>query len=144
MPWWGWLALGAALLGAEIAVQTEFWLALIGAAAMAVGLARPVGLDAPVWAQWIAFAALAIGFNTLFRRRLHERFVGHPPGLAPDLVGEPAVALEAIAPGAIGAVELRGTTWRARNVGAGPVSARDAVEVAGKDGILLEVRARAV
>jgi hypothetical protein len=140
MPWWGWLALGAGLLGAEIAVQTEFWLALVGAAAMAVGLARTIGLDGPAWFQWIAFAALAIGFNALFRRRLHERFVGRAPGLAPELLGEAGVALEMIAPGAIGAVELRGTTWRARNVGATPVADRAPVKVAGTDGILLEVR----
>ena len=25
MPWWGWMALGAALLGAEIAIATDFW-----------------------------------------------------------------------------------------------------------------------
>ena len=72
MPWWGWLALGAALLGAEIAVQTEFWLATIGAAAMVMGLALTVVAGPPFWLQWLAFAVLAVAFNLLFRRPLHE------------------------------------------------------------------------
>ena len=140
MPWWGWLVLGAALLGAEIAISTEFWLALVGAAAMAMGLALSFGFAPPVWIQWLAFAVLAVLFNALFRRQLHEKLVGRAPGLAPELVGESGVALETIAPGAVGPVELRGSTWRARNVGETPLVARAAVRVAGRDGILLEVR----
>src|SRR5688500_3855137 len=124
MPWWGWLALGAALLGAEIAVQTEFWLATIGAAAMVLGLGLTL-IDAPrIWVQWIAFAMLAVAFNLLFRRQLHEKLIGQPPGLEPELIGESGVALAAIAPGAQGPVELRGSTWQARNVGTESVAAR--------------------
>ena len=76
----------------------------------------------------------------LFRRRLHERLVGQPPGLEPELVGESGVALAAIAPGAQGSVELRGTTWQARNVGTEPLAARAPVRVTAVRGILLEVR----
>ena len=140
MPWWSWLALGAALLGAEIAVQTEFWLALVGAAALTMGLVLPLIVDPRAWIQWIAFAMLAVAYNALFRRRLHERFVGRPPGLSPELVGESGTALEAIEPGATGQVELRGSTWQARNVGTARLAARSTVRVARVDGILLEVR----
>jgi membrane protein implicated in regulation of membrane protease activity len=35
---------------------------------------------------------------------------------------------------------MRGSTWRARNVGEAPLDARTRVEVVGKSGILLEVR----
>ena len=140
MPWWGWLALGAALLGAEIAVQTEFWLATIGAAAMVLGIALTL-VEGPVaWLQWIAFAVLAVAFNLLFRRPLHERLVGRAPGLEPELVGESGVALAAIAPGAQGPVELRGTTWQARNVGSESLAERAPVRVTAVRGILLEVR----
>jgi membrane protein implicated in regulation of membrane protease activity len=140
MPWWGWLALGAALLGAELMVATDFWLVTVGGAAMAMGLVLPLVQPPRVWIQWIAFAALAVAFDLLFRRRLHERLVGRPPGLEPELVGESCVALAEIAPGAQGSVELRGTTWQARNVGTEPLAARAPVRVTGVRGIVLEVR----
>ena len=136
MPWWGWLAFGAALLGAEIAVATDFWLATVGAAAMAIGLALTV-IEAPrPWIQWILFAALAVLFNAVVRRRIRSK----PPGLEPELVGESGVALAPIAPGAEGSVELRGTTWKARNIGTEALAARAPVRVTAVRGILLEVR----
>jgi membrane protein implicated in regulation of membrane protease activity len=140
MPWWAWLVLGRAMLGLEVVVSTEFWLALVGAAAMTVGLLLTFGIVPPATVQWIAFALLAVGFNVFFRRRLHEKLGGGAPGLAPELEGESGTALEAIAPGAIGSVELRGSTWRARNTGDAVVAARASVRVVGKNGILLEVR----
>ena len=136
MPWWGWLAFGAALLGAEIAVATDFWLATVGAAAMAIGLALTV-IEAPrPWIQWILFAALAVLFNAVVRRRIRSK----PPGREPELVGESGVALAPIAPGAEGSVELRGTTWKARNIGTEALAARAPVRVTAVRGILLEVR----
>lgn len=140
MPWWGWLALGAAMLAAEAAVQTEFWLAIVGVAALTLGLAGSFGLEAPVWAQWAAFGVLAVGFNVFFRRRLHERLAGRAPGLEDDLIGESGVAVEAIEPGAIGSVELRGSTWRARNVGEAVLPPQTTIRVEARDGILLDVR----
>ena len=38
MPWWGWVVVGAALLGAEIVVPTDFYLVFLGLSALAVGL----------------------------------------------------------------------------------------------------------
>ncbi len=140
MPWWAWLVLGAAMLGFEVAISTEFWLALVGAAAMTLGLLLTFGFEPPAAVQWIAFAALAVGYNIFFRRKLHEKLGGNVPGLAPELVGDSGTALEAIAPGATGPVELRGSTWRARNTGDVAIAARATVQVVGKDGILLEVR----
>jgi membrane protein implicated in regulation of membrane protease activity len=141
MPWWGWMVLGAALLGAEIVVATDFWLATVGGAAIAMGLVLPLVADPPrAWVQWICFAVLAVLFNGLFRRRLHERWVGKPPGLEPELVGESGIALAAIAPGGQGTVELRGTTWQARNVGDEPLAARATVRVTAVRGIVLEVQ----
>ncbi len=136
MPWWGWLALGAALLGAEVAVTTDFWLATIGAAAMAMGLLLTAVEGPRPWIQWILFAALAVLLNALVRRRIRSK----PPGLEPELIGESGVAVAEIAPGAQGSVELRGSTWQARNVGSEPLAARASVRVTAVRGIVLEVR----
>ena len=135
MPWWGWMALGAALLGAEIAISTDFWLATVGAAALTMGVALTL-VEAPrAWIQWILFAALAVLFNAVVRRRIRSK----PPGLDPELVGESGIALAAIEPGAQGPVELRGTTWQARNVGGEALAARAPVRVTAVRGIMLEV-----
>ena len=136
MPWWGWLVLGALLLGAETVLATDFWLATVGAAAMTLGLALTL-VDPPrVWIQWILFAALAVLFNAVVRRRIRAK----PSGLDPELIGESGVALAEIAAGGHGSVEVRGTTWQARNVGSEALAARAPVRVTAVRGILLEVR----
>lgn len=141
MPWWGWLAVGVALLMVEVLVQTEFWLACLGGAALLVaGLAR-LGLVDPVWVQWAAFAGLSVVLAGFVRRQLHEKIVGKAPGLAPELVGEKATVQEEIAPGADGRVTLRGSPWRATNVGTGALAAGEAALVERVDGVVLEVRA---
>src|SRR3989442_12297301 len=104
MAWWAWLVLGAGLLGAETVVTTDFWIATVGAAAMVMGLALTLFAGPRAWIQWIVFAALAVAFNVLFRRRVHERWVGRPPGLEPDAVGASRAAVAPITPGAAGAV----------------------------------------
>jgi membrane protein implicated in regulation of membrane protease activity len=136
MPWWVWLALGALLLGAETVLATDFWLATVGAAAMVLGLALTL-VDPPrVWVQWILFAALAVLFNAVVRRRLRAK----PPGLDPELIGESGVALAAIAAGGQGSVEVRGTTWQARNVGSEALAARAPVRVTAVHGLVLDVQ----
>ena len=45
MPWWGWVVVGAALLGAEIVVPTDFYLVFLGLSALAVGLVGAAGLE---------------------------------------------------------------------------------------------------
>ena len=51
MPWWGWIVLGCLLLGSELVITTDFYLAILGAAALtvaAVASLTAVGL----WALW--------------------------------------------------------------------------------------------
>ena len=38
MPFWGWIVVGAALLGAETVVNAQFYLVFLGGAALATGL----------------------------------------------------------------------------------------------------------
>ena len=48
MPWWGWMIVGAILLGAELMViDAQFYLVFLGLAAMAVGLADLTGVGGP-------------------------------------------------------------------------------------------------
>ena len=47
MQWWAWIAVGAILLGSELAfVDAQFYLVFIGAAALVVGFLDLAGLHA--------------------------------------------------------------------------------------------------
>lgn len=142
MPWWGWMIIGAVLLGAEVFISTEFYLAIFGVAALVVGLIGFAGVEAPQWAQWLAFAALAIGLLILFRRRLWH-LIGPPSGDAADpLIGGIVVTTEPVEPGAEGGGELRGTVWKVKNVGDRAVGGGERTVVVAIEGVLLHVRAQ--
>jgi membrane protein implicated in regulation of membrane protease activity len=140
MPWWGWLVVGTALLGAEVAIQTEFWLAVLGAAAVAVSLALLAGLSLPVWGQWLGFAGLSVLLAVTVRRQVRDKLASRTPGLKPELLGEHGTSRGEIAPGSIGSVEVRGSTWRARNVGDTALREGDAIRVEAVEGLTLDVR----
>ncbi len=44
MTWWAWMILGAVLFGAELAVDTQFFLIFLGVSAALVGLAELAGI----------------------------------------------------------------------------------------------------
>ena len=140
MPWWGWMIIGAVLLGAEVFVSTEFYLAILGVAALVVGLIGFSGLTAPEWAQWLTFAVLAIGLLVLFRKKLWH-LIGPPSGDADDpLIGGIVVTTGSVGPGAEGGGELRGTVWKVKNVGDRAVGDGERAVVVAVEGILLHVR----
>jgi len=140
VPWWAWLALGVALLAAEIMVSTEFWLAMLGVAALAVSVLGIVGLEAPTWVQWLAFAGLSVLLALTARRRLRDLLAANAPGIQPELIGERGTSREAMDPGAFGSVEVRGSTWRARNVGPAALRTGDPILVERVEGLRLDVR----
>jgi membrane protein implicated in regulation of membrane protease activity len=140
MPWWGWIVVGAALLGAETLVDTQFYLVFFGIAALATGLLAAVGVVGPVWMQWALFGALCIAGTLAFRRRLYARIRETYGEVSQGTVGELAVARDAIAPGGRGRVELRGSVWEARNTGAAPIAPGDAARVERVEGLVLELR----
>jgi len=114
---WIWISIGVALLILEVLVQTEFWLAFIGLAALLVGATTWLGLGGPLWMQWLQLAVFSVILTVFVRKQLHEKIVRPAPGIAPELVGERVRLGEAIAPGATGTVEHRGSSWPAHNVG---------------------------
>jgi membrane protein implicated in regulation of membrane protease activity len=140
MPWWAWLAVGAVILIIEVAVQTEFWLAVLGGAALMVGAVGWVIPEQPVWVQWAQLGVFSILLTVFVRRRLHEKFVGRAPGIAPDLIGESVIAQETIEPGGTGSVQHRGSVWQARNVGESAIATGHSARIERVDGVALDIR----
>ena len=118
MPWWGWIIVGVVLLSAELlAIEAQFYLVLLGVAALLTGIGVVSGLPGQPYAEWALFAVLAIVLMFGVRRQLYGRLVGPPPPMYEVVVGEIAMLSETIEPGAMGRARLRGTDWTARNVG---------------------------
>ncbi len=143
MPWWGWVVIGAVLLGAELfVIPTDFFLVFLGIAAFAVGLIGFLGIELPDWAQWATFATVAVLSFVSLRGWLRTRW---PKASRADdtLVGEFAVAREALAAGASGRIELRGATWSARNAGDVALAPGDRARVERVEGLTLHVRREA-
>ena len=86
----------------------------------------------------LLFSALSIGATLFFRKPLLERLQKRmPPPHGEELEGEIATPVEAIAPGAVGKAELRGTSWNARNVATRVLAAGERCRVVRMDGLQL-------
>ena len=138
MAWWGWIVTGVALLAAETAVATDFYLAVLGASALLLGLIGLAGFSLPIWLQWFLFGTLAVVFLVVIRRTL-PRTASLRGDQNQVVVGEVAVVKEQIDPGSFGRAELRGTTWTARNISSSPLAAGSRARVHGIDGLMLHV-----
>ncbi len=142
MIWWYWAAFGLLLVAIELMTPGGFYFIFFGAAALIVGALTLADLSGPEWMQWLLFSVFAIVSLLLFRRPLVQRMRGGGEGAEPmdSLVGEVATAATQIPPGAVAKVELRGTTWTARNVGAAAIGAGQRCRVQRVDGLTLEIR----
>jgi membrane protein implicated in regulation of membrane protease activity len=141
MPWWGWVLVGSLLLAGELfVVEADFYLVFLGFSAVVVGGLTLLGLGGPIWAQWLIFAVVAVVSTVFFRRRVYQRL--RPPGgeVSDSVVGEWVVVRDAIAPGALGQGELRGTLWSTRNAGAAALPAGGRARVVLVVGLVLDVR----
>ncbi len=144
MAWWGWLVIGFGLMIAELmGVEAAFYLVIIGLGALLTGLVGLAGLTLPIWGQWVLFAGLSIVSMLLFRESLYIRLRGKTPESGNPLVGETVSLSEDVVPGARCRVELRGSTWTARNVGSELLPAGGQAEVIAVDNTLLEIEAPA-
>lgn len=141
MPWWGWIVVGAVLLGAELfVIPTDFYLVFLGIAAFTVGGIAWLGLGLAPTTEWALFAGISIVSLVFFRRRFKARVDAQAPRVDDTLVGERGVAVEAIAAGGSGRVELRGSPWSARNVGEEALAAGAGFRVERVEGLTLHVR----
>src|SRR5215510_4842684 len=142
MPWWAWITIGALLLCAELfVIPTDFFLVFVGASAIAVGAISLTRLEPAPWMQWATFGLFSLLSLVVFRGWLKARLAGAElPRVDDTFVGEIGMTRELLAPGAVGRVDLRGTSWSARNVGDVPLEPGARVRVERVDGLTLQVR----
>jgi membrane protein implicated in regulation of membrane protease activity len=141
MDWWHWIAIGLILAGLELATPGGFFIIFFGLGGLLVGLLGLFGLAGPLWLQWLLFSFFSILALLLFRNPL-LRWLGARARPGPDvdsLVGEIAIPLEDIVPDGVGRVELRGTTWSARNRGRSVLGRGQRCTVAAVEGLLLSL-----
>lgn len=143
MPWWGWLIVGAILLGSELAVvDAAFYLVFLGLAAIAVGLFGMTGFAGPEWAQWLTFGVLSLFFMIAFRGRLYKKLKGDLPGYSDHADGKTIVIEGGLAPSAQSRIEWGGSSWTVLNVGSDSIAPGGAALVEKAVGVTLHVRAK--
>jgi len=140
VAWWIWILLGLALVLFEIAAPGGFYFIFFGVGALAVGLLVAVDVGGPVWVQVLTFSLLSLLSLALFRARLLGALQSKTPkGEVDSLVSEIGQAMDDLAPGAVGKVELRGSAWSARNVSETVLSRGSRCVVLRVDGLMLQV-----
>jgi membrane protein implicated in regulation of membrane protease activity len=140
MEWWAWIAVGAILLGSELAfVDAQFYLVFVGASAFLVGMLQLTGLALPVWLQWLMFAALAAASLITFRRRIYDRMRRKLPPLKGGPAGEIVTLPEDLPPGESCRLEFRGCSWSAVNGGKVSIAAGAKARIERVDGLTLVV-----
>lgn len=117
MAWWLWVVVGFGLLVVETITPGGFFFVFFGLGALLVGSLAALGWAGPEWMEWLLFSVFSVVGIAVFRRPLMQRFNLTPGKPVDKMVGEAAVVLEEIAPGAVGKAELRGSTWSARTSG---------------------------
>jgi len=140
--WWHWLALGLILIALELAASGGFYIIFFGVAAVVIAALSLVGVAGPVWVQLLLFSILAVASLLLFRNPMLRWMKLDTGGKDVDsLVGETAVVTQSIGAGEIGRVELRGTSWSARNRGSEMLTTGRRCVVVGVDRLMLIIEA---
>jgi membrane protein implicated in regulation of membrane protease activity len=115
MSWWHWLVLGLILVLLEMAASGGFYVIFFGVAAIAISALHLFDIAGPLWLQFLLFSVISVGALLLFRNPLLRIMQPDSPTDRDSPVGDIAIPLEDILPGAVGRAELRGTVWSARN-----------------------------
>jgi membrane protein implicated in regulation of membrane protease activity len=123
MTWWYWLVLGLVLIALEMVSSGGFYIIFFGIAAVVVAGFAGTGLTEANWLQWLLFSVFSIASLVVFRNPLMRKLnLGAGAADIDTLAGETGTALDDMSVGANGRVELRGTTWSARNAGSTPLA----------------------
>ena len=138
MEWWLWLAGGLALVVAELATS-GFFIIFFGAGALTVGALKALQLIDSLTIELLLFSTLSVIYLVVFRGRLQARIQPPPPPKIDSLIGVLAIVQESLSPGVVGKVEVRGSTWSARNTSAVTLTPGQRARVASVDGLTLAV-----
>jgi membrane protein implicated in regulation of membrane protease activity len=140
MQWWAWIAVGAILLGSELAfVDAQFYLVFLGLAALVVGSLSLVGLSLAMWAQWLVFTALAVVSMIGFRQRIYEHMRRTLPIMRSGPAGEVVTLEAALEPGETCRIDYRGSSWSVINCGKSVIPAGARARIERVDGLTLVV-----
>jgi membrane protein implicated in regulation of membrane protease activity len=140
MTWWGWIIVGAILLGAELTfVNAQFYLVFVGLAAILVGVVTASTAIAS-WAQWALFAVVAIVSMVMFRSRIYHKFRGALPTLNAGPAGGLITLQVALPAGESCQAEYRGTYWTVQNDSDAPIPSGGRARITGVRDLTLLVR----
>ena len=139
MEWWLWLVGGLALVVAEIATPSGFFIIFFGIGAMAVGVLALFGVVTTLPLQVMTFSVLSVLSLVALRSRLQHRMQIPPPPNVDSLIGVLAIVQERLSPGVVGRVEVRGSTWTARNTSNVTLDPGQRARVSAVDGLTLAV-----
>ncbi len=142
MAWWIWVLIGLFLLALEAATPGGFFFAFFGLSGLLVGGLAALGFAGSSAVQWVLFTTFAIVALLLLRGPLKARFnVDGKQKPVDQLSDQEAIAVDDLPSGGIGKVELRGSSWSARNAGEATIVKGQRCRVERVDGLTLWVRA---
>ena len=142
MLWWHWLVFGLVLIALEMAAAGGFYIIFFGVAAVVIAVLQLLGIAGPTWLQLLLFSVFSIASLLFFRNPIMRRLnLGAGAADIDTLARENGTVLDAMVPGANGRVEVRGTTWSARNVGTLPLTDGARCVVVRTDRLTLLVKA---
>lgn len=139
MESWVWLVAGIGLVIMELVTPCGFFLFILGASAVVVGVVASVGLASSWVVQASLFCAVAVVSWLSFGKRMREarRHVVKKHG---NIEGSVVRITVDVAPGASGSGELWGTQWRVENVGDSVLEAGTEAIVVASEGLGLRVK----
>jgi membrane protein implicated in regulation of membrane protease activity len=139
--WWTWCIAGLILLGLEMVLPSGFFLFFFGVGALLTGaFVLLIGGGLEAWSPWVVFSLSSVVSLLLFRTKLKVLLRRGSEERSPELSGELGIVLNSVIPAAgNGIVELRGTSWQAKNGGSTELPVGSRVRVRAVNGLTVEV-----
>ena len=110
-----------------------------GISALIVGVLAVLGVVTSPPIQFLLFSVLSVSLLALLRGRVQSRLRTPPSSTVDSLIGDLAIPQETLSPGVVGRVEVRGSTWSARNTSNVTLIPGQRARVAAVDGLTLAV-----